>query len=87
MAFDLGRQGESGAIFKAYQDMQRKQKQAKTIATFAIPAAFAGTFLAGWIFFLVYAAIRPDAWPYIGLWSAFGLSYLFTYIVRRARGE
>jgi len=71
------------SVFDQYD---KRTRLAGLTAAFALPVALAAPFFAGWIFFLVYAAVRPDAWPYIGLWSAFGISYLFTYIVNRARG-
>lgn len=66
--------------------IEQVEKKNKT----AVVGSFGGTllavFFAGWILFLVYAAVRPDSWPYIGLWSAFGISYLFSYVVNRLRG-
>ena len=38
-------------------------------------------FFAGWILFLTYNAFAPDSLPYMGLWTAFGISYLFRYAV------
>ncbi len=38
-------------------------------------------FFVGWILFLTYNAFAPDALPYMGLWTAFGISYLFRYVV------
>ncbi len=52
-----------------------------------VVGSLAVSFLMGWVFFLTYAAIRPGAWPYIGLWPAFGISVLFTYATNRLRRE
>lgn len=41
----------------------------------------ATVFFVGWILFLTYNAFAPDALPYMGLWTAFGISYLFRYVV------
>ena len=40
----------------------------------------ATVFFVGWILFLTYNAFAPDALPYMGLWTAFGISYLFRYV-------
>ena len=37
-------------------------------------------FFVGWILFLTYNAFAPDALPYMGLWTAFGISYLFRHV-------
>ena len=42
--------------------------------------AIGAVFFAGWILFLTYNAFSPDALPYMGLWTAFGISYLFRYV-------
>lgn len=43
-------------------------------------------FFIGWILFLTYNSFRADAWPYLGLWTAVGVSYLFNYAARKLRG-
>lgn len=52
--------------------------------TVSVETAFLGgviaIFFAGWILFLTYNAIAPDNLPYMGLWTAFGISYLFRYV-------
>lgn len=88
MAFDrqFGRASDAFAdeLVKELQVRQAK-RVLKSALSIGIGAAIA-IFFAGWIFFLTYNAFRPDAWPYIGLWTAFGLSWLFKYVVNVARG-
>lgn len=40
-------------------------------------------FFVGWILFLTYNAFAPDALPYMGLWTGFGIVFLFNYVTGR----
>lgn len=70
-----------------FDQYAKKQREVQFTARLTWPFVLAAPFFAGWIFFLTYDAFRLDTWPYIGLWTAFGLSYLFSYVVNRMRGR
>lgn len=48
--------------------------------------AILAVFFVGWILFLTYNAFAPDSLPYMGLWTAFGISYLFRYVALTLNG-
>jgi hypothetical protein len=41
---------------------------------------FGWVLLLGWILFVVYRAIAPESWPYLGLWPATGIMLLASLI-------
>lgn len=67
--------------------IKRAQRRQKAQVGGAFIGGLVAIFFVGWLFFLTYNAFRPDAWPYIGLWTAFGISYLFRYAAATLRGE
>ena len=37
-------------------------------------------FLEGWLIFLIYNAVAPETWIYLGLWPAIGIAFVLTMI-------
>lgn len=67
--------------------IKRTKRENRSRVGGAFIGGLVAIFFVGWLFFLTYNAFRPDAWPYIGLWTAFGISYLFRYAAATLRGE
>ncbi len=36
--------------------------------------------LEGWLIFLIYNAIAPESWVYLGLWPAVGIAFVLSMI-------
>jgi len=63
-----------------FGDFRNNRAAAYATAFTAFFFGILAIFFAGWILFLTYNAFAPDSLPYMGLWTAFGISYIFRYV-------